>query len=177
MTGSTARSGPKADYSGVGPVAASMAAALSSLAFFRVWGLFSMSLTGPGDMDLSGADLARQLRGPIPWLYVTPVAIVLVLVVSGARLVDPSPRVRFAYAVFLPLVAVTLLVWPVDALGKITRHFSRMQIQGEGTMRLTWWWWTYCVSLAIVMTLGIIELAPTFRKYMKNRTQGAVTRR
>jgi ABC-type dipeptide/oligopeptide/nickel transport system permease subunit len=110
-------------------------------------------------------------------VYVTPVAILLILVISAVRLLDPSPRVRFAYSVLLPLVAVTLLVWPAEAVARIMRHFSQLQILGEGTMRLTWWWWTYCVSLALVMTFGIIELGAILRNYLKQRTKGSLAHR
>jgi len=168
-----AQAGATLDYSGTGAVFASIAAAVSSLAFFRIWGLFSMSLAGPGEMELSGEDLARELKGPIPWLYVTPAAILLVLIISAARLVDPSAGVRFAYSVLLPLVGSTLLVWPVDAVARITRQFSHMQSLGEGNMRLTWWWWTYCVSLVIVLGSGMIELASIFYNYMSNKAKGA----
>jgi hypothetical protein len=162
---------PGTQYSGAGAALASIAAALASLAFFRIWGIFSMSLAGPGDMELTGADLAREVRGPIPWLYITPATILLILVVSAALLMNPGPRVRFAYSILLPLAAVTLMVWPAEAIARITHHFSQLQILGEGTMRLTWWWWTYCVCLALVMTFGIIELGAIIRNYMKRRTQ------
>jgi hypothetical protein len=148
-------------------VLASIAAAVSSLAFFKIWGFFSIALAGPSEMRLSGADLADELKGPIPWVYVTPVAILSILLVSAVRLVDPSPRVRLVYSILLSLVAATLLVWPAQALAKITFHFSHLQILGEGSMRLTWWWWVYCVSLATVMTFGIIELVSTIRNYVK----------
>lgn len=175
MTSSKVDPGRRTDYSGAGPVLASVAAALSSLAFFRVWGLFSMSLTGTGEMAISGAGLAREVRGPIPWLYITPVAIVSVLVVSAMRLLKPGPRTRLAYSLFLPLTAAMLLLWPVDALAKITRHFSRLQVLGEGTMRLSSWWWIYCSSLVMVMAFGIIELGSMIRKYLKAPSKGGVS--
>jgi hypothetical protein len=170
-------SGPGTDYSGAGPVLASIAAAVASLAFFRIWGVFSMSLAGSGDMDLSGADLAREVRGPVPWLYITPGAILLILVISAARLIEPSPRIRFAYSILLPLAAVTLLLWPQEAIIRITRQFSLLQMLGEGTMRLTWWWWTYCVCLALVMTFGIIELGALILNYTKSRAKGKAAAR
>jgi len=162
---------PRADFSGAGPVFASIAAALASLAFFRIWGLFSMSLAGPGEMELSGAALAREMKGPIPWVYLTPVAILSIILISAVRLVNPSLRIRWAYSIFLPLAGITLLVWPAEALAKITHHFSQLQIMGEGTMRLTWSWWVYCLSLGIVVTFGIIELASIVRNSMKNKTK------
>jgi len=162
---------PRSDYSGAGPVFASICAALASLAFFRIWGLFSMSLAGPGEMELSGAALAREMKGPIPWVYLTPVAILSIILISAVRLVNPSLRIRWAYSIFLPLAGITLLVWPAEALAKITHHFSQLQIMGEGTMRLTWSWWVYCLSLGIVVTFGIIELASIVRNSMKNKTK------
>ena len=136
-----------------------------------------MSLAGSGDMELSGADLAREVRGPVPWLYITPVAILLILVIAAARLIDPNPRIRYAYSILLPLVAVTLLLWPTEAIAKITRHFSELQILGEGTMRLTWWWWAYCACLVLVMSFGIIELGALIRNYLKRRAKGSIAAR
>jgi len=133
-----------------------------------------MSLTGTGEIQISGAGLAREVRGPIPWVYITPIAILSLLVVSSVRLLVPRPRVRFAYSLFLPLVAAVLLFWPVDALAKITRHFSRLQVLGEGNMRLTWWWWIYCLSLVMVMVFGIIELGSMIRNYLKEWRKGRV---
>jgi hypothetical protein len=163
--------------SGASPVIVSIAAALSSLAFFRIWGLFSISVAGPGEMELSGASLAREVKGPIPWLYVTPVALLAILVISGVRLIDPIPRVRFAYSVLLAIVAATLLTWPADALTKVTHTFFHLQVVGQGSMRLTPWWWIYCVSLVAVLFFGIIELAAMISNYLKKRQKGrSVTR-
>jgi hypothetical protein len=163
--------------SGAGPVIVSIGAALSSLAFFRIWGLFSLSLAGPVEMELSGAGLAREVKGPIPWLYFTPVALLAILIMSGVRLVDPAPRVRFAYSVLLSVLAATLLTWPADALTRVTHTFSHLETVSEGSMRLTPWWWTYCVSLVIVLFFGIIELAAMISNYLKKRqTGGPITR-
>lgn len=168
MISSHVQAGRGIDLAGAGPAIASVAAAFASLAFFRIWGFFSMSLAGPGQMELSGAALARDIKGPIPWLYVTPAALLAIVVVCGVRLADPEPKVRFAYSILLALVASALLVWPADALVKISRRFSHLQTLGEGAMRLTPWWWVYCLSLVTVMAFGIIELVLMIRNYLEN---------
>jgi len=128
-----------------------------------------MSLAGPGEMELSGAGLAREVKGPVPWLYVTPVALLAIIVISAVRLVDPVPRIRLAYSVLLSLLAATLLTWPADALTKASHTFSHLQIVGEGSMRLTSWWWIYCLSLVIVLLFGIMDLALIISNYLKTR--------
>jgi len=159
-------------HSGAGPVITSVAAALASLAFFRIWGLFSMALAGPGELELSGAGLAREVKGPIPWLYVTPLALLAMLIISAVHLVDPTPRVRFAYSLLLSLLSAILLTWPADALTRVTHTFSHLQIVGQGTMRLTPWWWTYFLSLVIVLLFGIMELALIISNSLKKRQKG-----
>jgi len=128
-----------------------------------------MALAGPGELELSGAGLAREVKGPIPWLYVTPVALLAMLIVSAVRLVDPTPRVRFAYSLLLSLLSAILLTWPADALTRVTHTFSHLQIVGQGTMRLTPWWWTYFLSLVIVLLFGIMELALIISNSLKRR--------
>lgn len=128
-----------------------------------------MSLAGPGEMELSGAGLAREVKGPVPWLYVTPVALLAIIVISAVRLVDPVPRIRLAYSVLLSLLAATLLTWPADALTKANHTFSHLQTVGEGSMRLTSWWWIYCLSLVIVLLFGIMDLALIISNYLKTR--------
>ena len=128
-----------------------------------------MALAGPGELELSGAGLAREVKGPIPWLYVTPVALLAMLIISAVRLVDPTPRVRFAYSLLLSLLSAILLTWPADALTRVTHTFSHLQIVGQGTMRLTPWWWTYFLSLVIVLLFGIMELALMISNSLKKR--------
>ena len=128
-----------------------------------------MALAGPGELELSGAGLAREVKGPIPWLYVTPVALLAMLIISAVRLVDPTPRVRFAYSLLLSLLSAILLTWPADALTRVTHTFSHLQIVGQGTMRLTPWWWTYFLSLVIVLLFGIMELALMISNSLKRR--------
>jgi len=157
--------------SGAGPALVCISAALASLAFFKVWVLFSMSLAGPGEMELRGADLAREIRGAVPWLYVTPTAILLILVVSGARLIEPSARVRWTYSIAITVAALILLSWPIPTLSKMVTRFSHLQSIGEGTVRLTLWWWAYGGSLSVVITVGIIEFVSTFRSRLRNKLE------
>ena len=69
----------------------------------------------------------------------------------------------------LSLLSAILLTWPADALTRVTHTFSHLQIVGQGTMRLTAWWWIYLLSLVIVLLFGIMELALMIINSLKKR--------
>jgi hypothetical protein len=146
------------------PAVTALAAALTSLAFFRTWIVFSTSPDAEGLVRLSGAALAREMDGAVPWLYITPITMIGVLGLSCLRLLAHRPGVRGLYGLGLPLLAIPVLVWPAKATARVTHNLVRIQITGATSISLTHWWWVYCASLGIVTLLAVIDLALAVRQ-------------
>jgi hypothetical protein len=145
------------------PAATSAAVALASLAFFRAWLVFSTTMGTAGLFKLSGAALAREMDGTIPWLYITPITMLGVLGLSCLRLLVRRPGVRALYGVGLPLLSTPVLVWPANATARVTHSLIRIQMMGPTSISVTRWWWVYCVSLGVVTVLGVLDLALAVR--------------
>src|SRR5215467_13293462 len=93
-------------YTDALPAATAAAAALASVAYFRPWVVLSANLGSPSFFELSGAGLASEADGWIPWAYVTPVVLLLVLAVTSCRLLIRARFVRMVYGVALMVLAI-----------------------------------------------------------------------
>jgi hypothetical protein len=136
----------------------SIAAASSSVAFFRPWVEFSISGAEPGSVELSGSALANQIGYPASWLHLTPTALLAVIAISFLTLLMPRRSMRAACGLLLSAIALILIIWPVWLLSRVMRNISRFQVLGPTTAELTFWWWLYFASLAVIFVFGIIEL-------------------
>ncbi|HEY6330349.1 MAG TPA: hypothetical protein VI756_13520 [Blastocatellia bacterium] len=143
------------------PIIVSAAAAACSLAFFRVWVVFTVDLGGPADLGLPGAALAREISGRLPWLYVTPAGLVVILLVSFVRLLGKSGSGRTIFGPTLVIVSVVLGVWPVHAIARITERLRATH--GSPKMTLGAWWWVYCLGLAVIALIGLVDFALSIR--------------
>jgi hypothetical protein len=152
-------------YSDLNPVIASALAAACAVAFYRVWVLFSADLGGPVQVGLSGARLAQEAGRSMPWLYITPAALVLILLLSFLRLFAKSTANRMAFAVLLPIVSLVLGIWPVNEIARISARLHAAS--GGPTMALSPWWWIYCLSLSVVIVIGITDLGASIRSFKR----------
>jgi hypothetical protein len=135
---------------------AAAAGALASVAYFRPWVVLSANLGSPSFFELSGAALAREADGWIPWAYVTPIALLLVLGVTSLKLLVRCRVVRAVYGIALTLFSIPLLVWPATTLARVTHNLTHLQIGGAVTLRL--WWWIYCFGIGIIVVSGVVDL-------------------
>ena len=144
---------------GLAPILASSAGAMASLAFFRPW----VELTlGPGGTSatMSGGTLARQAIYSVPWIYVTPAAIVLIIVLAAILLFSRQRRIKIGVGLGLALLAVPSLAWPIAALARFVHNVAQFNASGlPSHIALTKWWWLYSASLAVVFVSGIIQIA------------------
>jgi hypothetical protein len=157
-----APAGGAATRSDLFPIIASAAAAMCSLAFFRIWVVFTVDLGGPADLGLPGSALAREISGRLPWLYVTPVGLVVILLASFVRLLGKSGVGRKMFGPTLLIVSVVLGAWPVNAIARITARLRATH--GSPRMTLGAWWWVYCLGLAIIALIGAVEFVLSFRR-------------
>ena len=153
----------RAIYAEALPIVTAAAAALASLAFFRPWVVISAKINapsllegGPSIFEMSGAALAGEGDSWVPWSYVTPIALVLILAVSCLRVFLQNGPVRVIYGMALPALAIPILVWPAAALARVTHNLTHMQIGGALVLR--GWWWIYCLALGAIMVSGIADL-------------------
>jgi hypothetical protein len=150
----------------VAPIS-SIAAATSSIAFFKPWVEFSINGAEPGLIELSGSALANQIGGLASWLHLTPTALVVVLAASFSMLLTPRRSIRITCGPLLSAIALALIAWPMLSLLRMMRNMSWFQALGPTTMALTFWWWVYCGSLAVIFVSGIIELVITAWDHVK----------
>ncbi|HUK89830.1 MAG TPA: hypothetical protein VLZ81_05475 [Blastocatellia bacterium] len=143
------------------PVLASAAAALCSVAFFKVWVVFTVDMGGPADVGLGGAALAKEISGAIPWIYATPAGLILILLLSFLRLLANNRVTGRTFSGALVVVSLVLALWPVNAIAHI---YTRLRANSSSpTMALGGWWWAYCFGLAVIIAVGIAEFLITIR--------------
>jgi hypothetical protein len=148
-------------YADALPAATAAAAALASVAYFRPWVVLSADLGSASFFELSGYGLAAEADGWIPWAYVTPIALLLVLGVASVRLLVlgrpvRGSLVRIAYGVAVTILAIPILIWPVTTLARVTHNLTHLQIGGAVTLKL--WWWIYCFAIGVIVVAGITDL-------------------
>jgi hypothetical protein len=146
--------------------ATAAAAALASVGYFRPWVVLSANLGSASFFELSGYGLAGEADVWIPWAYVTPIALLLVLGAASVRLlvrgrpVRGSPvrgsLVRIAYGMAITILAIPILIWPVTTLARVTHNLTHLQIGGAVTLKL--WWWIYCFAIGVIIVAGIADL-------------------
>jgi hypothetical protein len=160
--------GSRASYADALPAAAAVAAALASVAFFRPWVVLSANLGSPSLFEMSGSALAREAGGLVPWMYVTPVALFLVLAVTGLRVFVQSAAARILYGMALPVLAIPILVWPSAALARVTHNLTHLPIGGAITLKL--WWWIYCLAVVIIVTGGLFDLITSLKRALEAKS-------
>jgi hypothetical protein len=126
------------------------------VAYFRPWVVLSADLGSPSFFELSGYGLAGEADGWIPWAYVTPIALLLVLGVTSLRLLVRGRVIRVAYGMAVTILAIPILIWPVTTLARVTHNLTHLQIGGAVTLKL--WWWIYCFSIGVIIVAGIADL-------------------
>jgi hypothetical protein len=156
------------------PIVTAAAAAVCSLAFFRTWVLFSTDMGGPAELALKGAALASRIAGTVPWLYLTPAGLIVVLLLSCWRLLDRSGLNRAVFAIILLAVSLPLGLWPTRALTRIAAGLSRVLPDAAGApgatqMRLGVWWWVYFFGLVTIIAFAVIELVFAISGWQKTR--------
>ncbi|HKV39766.1 MAG TPA: hypothetical protein VJX67_11185 [Blastocatellia bacterium] len=150
-------------YSDIAPALTAAAAAISSVAFFRPWSVFTYNSGASGRVEFTGAALARELGGRLPWLYVTPALLVLILTISFLRLFRRSVSIARVYGLALVVAGIAIGFWPTRALARMLQHLGRLGAGGDVRMGLTPWWWVYFTSLAITLVFAIIEFLLTLK--------------
>ena len=138
------------------PAATAAVAALASVAYFRTWVVLSANLGSPSFFELSGSGLAGEADGWIPWEYVTPIALLLVLVLAALRLLVRGRLVQAAYGFAVTVLALPILIWPAATLARVTHNLTHLQIGGSVTLRP--WWWVYCFAIGVIIFSGILDL-------------------
>lgn len=138
-------------------------AALSLLAFFRPWIDLSLGETSGTSTRRTGAELAGDMGGPIPWLYLTPLALAAILAVSCFVLFRRTRKTRIAFGVLVSGLAAGMALWPFSPLTRIVSNMSRLGSVTQTSANLTVWWWIYSMSLAVIFVSAIIELVTAAR--------------
>jgi len=157
----------RVSYADALPASAAAAAALASVAFFRPWVVLSANLGSPSLLEMSGSALAQEAGGLIPWMYVTPIALLMVLAVACLRVFAQSATVRVLYGMALPVLAIPILVWPSAALARATHNLTRLQIGGAITLKA--WWWIYCVAVAVTIIAGLFDLIASVKRTLESK--------
>jgi hypothetical protein len=145
------------------PVISSASVAVASLSFFRPWIEFAVGNGVETPLGRSGADLARELYGTIPWLYITPASLLAILAISSVLLFKQSRRSRLIGNAINLALAILNIAWPLLAVARVTSNLSRFSAAGFTSTGLTGWWWLYCLSLGFIIVSAIIELVMSLR--------------
>lgn len=145
------------------PAITSASAAVSALAFFRPWIAVSLGEAADGSANRSGAALAGEMSGPIPWLYITLLALTTILALSYLALFSRSRNIRIAFGSFLAGLAAAAALWPFWPISRILANKSRLSAIPNTAVAVTPWWWLYSASLAVIFVFAIIELVKAAR--------------
>lgn len=145
------------------PAITSTSAALSALAFFRPWIHLSLGEAAGGSAEPSGAALAGEMMGPVPWLYITPLALAAILALSYLAMFRRTRNTRIAFGSGLAALAAAAALWPFWPITRIVANMSRLSSITSTDVAVTPWWWLYSASLAVIFVFAIIELVKAAR--------------